>query len=95
MDAANALMALVAAAWSLAMIVLLGLSDPKSRRAAQRPVKPMSSSLRRATVALALLPGALLLAAGSPVAFLIWLGFVTVAGWGVAIILAPYVRHRQ
>ncbi len=95
MDAFNGLMSLVACAWSLAMIVLLGLSDPKSRRTAQRPARRVSSSLRLTAAVFALLPGALLLAAGSAVAFLVWFGFVTIAGWAIAIVLAPPARHRE
>ena len=95
MDALNGLMSLAACAWSLAMIVLLGLSDPKSRRTAQKPVRRASSGLRLTAAAFALLPGTLLLAAGSAVAFLIWSGFLTIAGWAVAIVLAPPSHHRE
>lgn len=95
MDAMNALMSLVACAWSLAMIVLLALSDPKSRRTAQRSARLVSSTLRRTAVAVALLPGVLLLAAGSAVAVLVWFGFVTIAGWAVAIAFAPAAHDRQ
>ena len=94
MDAFNGLISLVACAWSLAMIVLLGLNDPKSRRTAQRSTRRVFSSLRGTAAIFALLPGALLLAAGSAVALLIWFGFVTVAGWAVAIVLAP-ARHQD
>jgi hypothetical protein len=95
MDAFNGLLSLAAGAWSLVMIVLLGLSDPKSRRTAQRPVRRVSSGLRLTAAILALLPGTLLLVAGSAVAFLIWFGFVTIAGWAIAIVLAPPARHRE
>lgn len=89
MDATHALMSLLACAWSLAVIALLGFSDPKSRRVAQRPARFVSPVLRRTAFAFALLPGALLLGAGSTVAFLVWFGFVTIAGWAVALALAP------
>lgn len=95
MDAFNGLISLVACVWSLVMIVLLGLSDPKSRRTAQRPVRRVPSIWRLTAAVFALLPGALLLAAGLAVAFLIWFGFVTIAGWAVAIALAPSARHRE
>jgi hypothetical protein len=95
MDAFNGLIALAACGWSLALIVLLGLSDSKSQRTTQRSARSVSPRLRLAAAVFTLLPGALLLAAGSAVAFLIWFGFVTIAGWAVAVVLAPPARHRE
>lgn len=92
MEASNNTIPLLACVWSLAMLCALAWSDPKLRR--NIPVK-VSPTQRRLLAALALLPGAILLLAGLAAAFLIWFGFIMLAGWGVAIALAPACRDDR
>lgn len=96
MDAANGALVFISCVHSLIMIAALGLTDPKSGRTASLALDQMMvSRLRRLTLALALLPGAVMLFAGLAVAFLAWFGFVTLAGWGVAIALASWRRSDR
>ena len=79
----TALAAIVATAVSLAALAYLAATDPKRRRvfglapfAGRRLVGP--------ALAAVFLPGVLLLALGNGAGFIVWLGALSVAGWGVA-----------
>lgn len=69
------------------LILMLGLGDPKRRRAARMQAGHGVTSRRLITVA-ALLPGMAFLSHGDAAAFLLWLGGVAVAGWAITLLLA-------
>lgn len=77
-------------ACSLAMIAWLWHSDAKRRRVAGFLPTTLGSDKRRVVAIAALIPGAVLAAAGDSAAFLVWLGACAMGGWLVA-----QVRTRQ
>lgn len=88
------LIATVATAISAAMLLLIGLGDPKRRRAAGRRGGEHGRGTRRALVAATLLPGLYCAAIGDSAAFLMWLGGCAVIGWLIAILLRPHPQGR-
>ena len=79
----NAVFAIAAVLVSTAAVVHLTRTDPKRRRVFGLPDY---ENRRRTGASLALLfaPGAALLVAGDGAGFTIWLGALTVLGWGIA-----------
>ncbi|MFY9351190.1 hypothetical protein [Sphingobium sp.] len=77
------MLTLVAILASAGLILLLGLGDPKRRRAAGQG-EGHGASLRRLLAVAALLPGLAFLLYGDAAAFLLWLGGTAVAGWGIS-----------
>lgn len=84
------IVAVLAAAVSLLMVLLLGLSDPKRSRLIRRGHADQVSALpaiplaRRIAACFLFVPGVGLMASGMWSAFLIWLGAVLVGGWLLA-----------
>ncbi|MEN3749166.1 hypothetical protein TPR58_18475 [Sphingomonas sp. HF-S3] len=77
------LLALAALALSAVPIVLLGIGDPKRRRAAG--AKDVSASGQRwLLVIAACLPGLACALLGDSAAFIMWLGGSALLGWSVA-----------
>lgn len=74
---------LLAVAATLAALGWLTATDPKRRRAFRLP-EPGRPRRVRAALAAVFLPGLLLLGFGNGAGFAIWLGVVSVAGWGLA-----------
>ncbi|MCP1469428.1 hypothetical protein J3E64_001103 [Sphingobium sp. OAS761] len=81
------LLTLAAILFSAGLILLLGLGDPKRRRAARKGAGQGATSRRLIAVA-ALLPGLAFLLSGDAAALLLWLGGAAVAGWAVTLVLA-------
>lgn len=81
-------LAFLCCAVSFAAIAGLGLTDPKSRRISRMLLPARIKAARTMLGVTAVLPGVLLLWLTEAVAFLIWLGFVVLAGWLVALVLA-------
>lgn len=81
-------LALLCCAVSLLAIAALGLTDPKSRRLSPRVLPRKLKAVRTLLSVIAVSPGILLLWFMEAVGFLIWLGFVVLAGWLVALVLA-------
>ena len=88
-------LAMVAAAFSLVMTLLLALSDPKRRWLMRREsgsredvYQPVAEFPRRALACLMFAPGVALMAAGLWSGFILWLAAVLVGGWVVAQVLS-------
>lgn len=79
------LIALLAIAISTAIIIFLGLGDPKRRRTARLPGEGQSVKTRRLLAAAACLPGLYCALSGDAAAFFMWLGGCGVTGWFVAL----------
>jgi hypothetical protein len=79
------LVAILAIAFSSAIILWLGRGDPKRRRTARLPGAGQSVRTRRLLAALACLPGLYCALIGDAAAFMIWLGGCGVAGWFVTL----------
>jgi hypothetical protein len=79
------LLSLVAVAFSGVILVLLGLGDPKRRRAAGLGNGEMIVAKRRLLAGIACLPALLCVALGDAAAFMIWLGGCAMVGWFVAL----------
>ncbi len=73
---------------SLLPLTVLALRDPKRLRSLRQRQPGAQSRERRILAAVTLLPGLILIALGQWPAFLIWSGFITVAGWLLALWLA-------
>lgn len=84
--------ALLAIAFSSAIILWLGRGDPKRRRTARLPGEGQSVRTRRLLAALACLPGLYCALTGDAAAFMIWLGGCAVAGWFVTL---GFAQARQ
>ena len=82
------LLTLTAILISATLILLLGLGDPKRRRAA-RQGEGQGSPLRRLLAVGAFLPGLTFILFSDAAAILLWLGGTAVAGWVVTLVLAP------
>lgn len=80
----SAIATLAATGASLAALGWLAATDPKRRRAFRLSLAPVQPRARNAAWALALLPGALVPLASGGAGFVLWLGAVSVAGWGLA-----------
>jgi hypothetical protein len=80
-------LAFLCCAVSLIAIAGLGLTDPKSRRRS-RARSGGTRAMRTILGVIAVLPGIWMLWSEEAVGFLIWLGFVVLAGWFVALVLA-------
>ena len=82
---------LLAIAFSGALLMVLGVRDPKRLRSARHATKeaaarsPLSPALRHLCGWLSLAPGVVLGIAGEWWAFLVWLGAISALGWAVAI----------
>ena len=76
------LITLTAVIMTLSGLVYLTITDPKRRRAFK--LMPRDRDFAIPAYFLVFGPGPALLIAGEGAAFVIWLGFVTVAGWLVA-----------
>lgn len=88
------MMTLFAILASAGLILLLGLGDPKRRRAARKG-GGHSPTLRRLLTSATLLPGIAFIIYGDTAAFLLWLGGTAVAGWAVSTALpAPESKVR-
>lgn len=74
---------LAATAATLAALAYLAATDSKRRRVFGLPELGRPRRSRLALLAV-LLPGLLLLALGNGAGFVVWLGVVSVAGWGIA-----------
>ena len=85
---------LIATAVSVSLLTLLGLGDPKRRRAAGLN-GGHEKTLRRFYVAGAVVPGVLLAFTGDAAMWLIWFSGCAVAGWIVALGLAQSGGERQ
>ncbi len=85
---------LIATAVSVSLLTLLGLGDPKRRRAAGLN-GGHGQTLRRFYVAGAVVPGVLLAFTGDAAMWLIWFSGCAVAGWIVALRLAQSGGERQ
>ncbi|MFB0875789.1 MULTISPECIES: hypothetical protein [unclassified Sphingobium] len=81
------LITLLAILVSAALILLLGLGDPKRRRAA-RQGQGHGARLRQLLAVGGFLPGLNFILYGDAAAFLLWLGGTAVAGWVVTLVLA-------
>ncbi|MGH8447090.1 MAG: hypothetical protein ACREVL_17620 [Solimonas sp.] len=80
---------LIAIAFSAAVLLLIGLRDPKRLRAAgRRDTAPFTRRQRQILTALSLAPGVLLAFAGQSAGFIIWLGATVAAGWLLVQLLA-------
>ena len=81
----NALLTLLGIAVSLAALLWLSFTDPKRRRAFARPAYP---GPRRPGLAwsVALSPGPLLASVAGGPGLVLWLGALTVTGWGLVAI---------
>jgi len=81
--------ALIAIAFSGALLALLGARDPKRLRNARHGgnavTSPLPPAVRHACSWLSLAPGVALGILGEWWAFLIWLGAITAIGWSIAI----------
>ena|SRR6185369_9485054 len=81
--------ALIAIAFSGALLILLGARDPKRLRNARHgtdaAVSPLAPAVRHACSWLSLAPGVALGILGEWWAFLIWFGAITAIGWTIAI----------
>lgn len=75
------MVAIAAVAFSAILIALLCRGDPKRRRTAHAAGTSQSATVRRMLVAIACLPGLLIVLSGDAAAFLIWLGGSTAIGW--------------
>jgi hypothetical protein len=75
-------------ALSGALLMLLGLRDPKRLRNSRTRATPLPVATRRMLAYAALIPGVVLIGIGQWWAFLIWLGATCIAGWGSAQFLA-------
>lgn len=81
-----------ATAISALAIILLGIVDPKRRRASRVPM--LDAPPRRWLVLVALGPGIVLAWLGQWAGVLIWLGGASVIGWAVATSLAAGKARR-
>lgn len=78
-----ALIIIAALAASLAALIHLARTDPKRRRVFGLP-EYQRKRRSRLLLAVLIVPGITLLATGDAAGFTIWLGALTVTGWGVA-----------
>lgn len=80
-------LALAALALAAIPVALLCVGDPKRRRAAGEP-GGMSSGRRWLLVIATIMPGLACALLGESAAFMLWLGGIALAGWGLAAALA-------
>jgi hypothetical protein len=84
-------MTLLAIVFSAALLILIGVRDPKRLRSARHGARntvaaaPLSAAMRHLFGWLSLAPGVALAAIGQWWGFLIWLGAITAIGWTIAI----------
>ncbi len=78
----TALITLTAVVMTLSGLIYLTITDPKRRRAFQ--LGPRDRCFAIPAYFLVFGPGPALLIAGEGAAFVIWLGFATIAGWLIA-----------
>jgi len=79
------LLSVATVVFSAVILALLGLGDPKRRRAAGLGSGEMTVAKRRLLAGIACLPALLCVALGDAAAFMIWLGGCAVVGWFVAL----------
>jgi len=90
----TALAAIVATVVSLAALAYLAATDPKRRRVFR--VAPFAGRrLVGPALAAVFLPGVLLLAFANGAGFIVWLGALSVAGWGVAALSPAQATHLR
>lgn len=79
-------LSLFAICFSAVAILYLCIGDPKRRRAARERGEGNGKRARRLAAVLVCLPGACLIVAGDPAAFLNWLGGCAMLGWLVTLV---------
>ncbi|WP_255254877.1 hypothetical protein [Novosphingobium sp. Chol11] len=85
---------LAATAFSVGLLTMLGLGDPKRRRAAGLH-GGHGQPMRHLYVVGAVVPGVVIAYTGDAAMWLIWFGGSAVAGWIVALWLAQSGAERQ